>query len=98
MPVLGPVRQDEKHWHRGRALGKAIQERARFAIDPMQIFEDHQDRLNLRLTQEEAPDRIERALTTLRGAEVLPPRIVDRYVEQGEECRKRGLQCAVQRQ
>jgi hypothetical protein len=51
----------------------------------VQVFEDHHQRLDLALAQQQALDRLERLLAPLERIEGVPGRLVHRYVEEREE-------------
>ncbi len=96
MPVLGPVVDEEEQRRRGQALDEAIEERLGLRVDPVEILDDQQEWLRLRLAQDEALDRIQYPLPALRRVESLPLRILERHVEEGEQRGKRRLQRTVQ--
>ena len=54
--VLGPVVDHEQEQARRRqALDQAVEQRLRLAVDPVQVLEDHQERLLPALPQQQAP-------------------------------------------
>jgi hypothetical protein len=95
--VLGPVRQDEKQSHRRHAADDGVQERLGLRVDPVQILEDYEDRLDLALAAQESLHRIERPLPALRRIETLPVRIVGGGVQEHEERRHGSLQRGIER-
>jgi hypothetical protein len=95
--VLGPIVDEEQHPQCGNALHEAVEDRLGLRVDPVEVFEHEQERLDPRLAHERAPGRLERRLPPLRGIEALPSRIVHGHVEQREQRRQRGLERAVER-
>ena len=96
--VLGPVVDEEQEPRRRQALDEAVQQRLGLGVDPVEILEDHQERLDLGLAQEQPLDRVQRPLPALGRVEGLPLGIIDGHVQEGEERRERRLQGAVQRE
>jgi hypothetical protein len=82
----------------GETLDHAVEERLRLAVDPMEVFEDDEDRLILGLPQEEPFERVQCALPALGRIEHPPGRVLDRHLQEGEKGRQRRLQPSVQRQ
>ena len=82
----------------GRLSNKVIEKRLRLAVDPVEVFEDQEQRLDAALGEEQAFDGVERALPALPRVARLPHRIVDGDVEQGKEGGQRWLERAVQRE
>ena len=89
VPVLRPVVDEEQEARRGQALDEAVEQGLGLAVDPVEILEDHHQRLDLALAQQQALDRVERLLAPLDRIERLPGRLVDRDVEQRQERRAR---------
>src|SRR5262249_47710424 len=83
---------------RGQALQQRLEERLRLRIDPVQVFEDQQQRLYLAFAQQHALEGVEGALTPLRRLELLERTVLWEDVQQGEERRERLLQRLVERQ
>ena len=98
VPVLRPVVCQQEQPRRRNALDQQVQPRLRLRIDPVQVLDHEQHRLDLALPQHEALQRLQRLPPSLWGIEPRPLGILDRHVEQREERRQRGLQRAVQRQ
>ena len=65
---------------RGQALDEAIEQGLGLAVDPVQILEDHHQRLHLALAQEQALDDVERLLAPLKWIEGVPGRFLHRRV------------------
>src|SRR5262245_6334947 len=108
LPVVGlaspavskfrPIVHAEEQASRRQSFDHGIENRLGFVVDPVQILEDHQQRLRLAFSQEHPLDRAERALPAMSRVE--PEKwIVGR---QGIEQRQRGgdrvLQRPIQRQ
>ena len=85
VPVLGPVVDEEQEARRGQALDEAVEQGLGLAVDPVQVLEDHHQRLDLALAQQQALDRVERLLAPLERIEGLPGRLVHRHVEERQE-------------
>ena len=83
--VLGAVVDEEQEARRGQALDEAIEQGLGLAVDPVQVLEDHHQRLDLALAQQQALDRVERLLAPLERIEGLPGRLVHRHVEERQE-------------
>ena len=58
----------------GQALDEAVQESLGLGVDPVQILEDEEERLRLRLAQEQSLDGIQRPLSALGWIEGLTTR------------------------
>jgi len=83
--VLGTVVDEEQEARRGQAVGEAIEQGLGLAVDPVQVLEDHHQRLDLALAQQQALDRVERLLAPLGRIEGVPGRLVHRHVEERQE-------------
>ena len=68
MLVFRTIIDEKKKRRSGQAIDQAVQERLGLRIDPMQIFEDQEQRLNLALAQEQTLDRVQGALAALDGS------------------------------
>ena len=66
MPVFRPVVDEKEKRCSGQAIDQAVQERLGLRIDPMQILEDQEQRLNLTLAQQQPLDRFQGALAALK--------------------------------
>ena len=96
--VLGPVIDEEQEAGGGQALDEAVEQRLGLGVDPVEILEDHEDRLDLAFSKEQSLDRLQGALPALGRVEGVPRGIVDGDVQQRQERRQERLQRAVQRQ
>jgi hypothetical protein len=67
-------------------------------VDPVQVLEDHEERLHLGFAEEETFDRLQRPLPALGGVEVLPMGILDRHVQECQQRRQSRLQRTIQRE
>src|SRR5262249_61187189 len=67
--VLRAVVDQQQEPGRGPALHQAVEQGLGLGIDPVQVFEDQQQRLLLAFAHEEALEAIERALAALRWIE-----------------------------
>src|SRR5262249_46701221 len=95
--VLGPVAHEQQELRRADAVDQRVEDSLTLAVDPVQVLEDHDERLLSRLPQQQLPYGVEGPLATLSGAERRPRRIVDRYVEQRQQRWSRGLVGAIAR-
>jgi hypothetical protein len=50
--VLGPVVDEEEEPRRRQALDEAVQQGLSLGVDPVEVLEDHQERLDLGLAQQ----------------------------------------------
>ena len=98
MLVLGPVVDEEQEAGRGQALDEAVEQRLGLGVDPVEVLEDHEQRLDLALPEQQPLDRLERALPALRRVEGVPRGILHGDVQQRQERRQERLQRAVQHQ
>ena len=85
MLVLRPVVDQQEHPGGGQALDQAVEERLRLGVDPVEVLEDHEQRLPLALSQQEALDGVEGALAALGGSSACHVRIVDGHIEQRQQ-------------
>src|SRR5215471_7185125 len=58
----------------------------------MQVLEDHEQRLDLALAEEQAFDGVERALAALLGIEIRPLLVLPRHVQEAENRRQEGAE------
>ncbi len=59
VPVLRAVVDEEQEPGRRQALDQAVEERLRLGVDPVEVLEDDQERLDLALPQEEPLQGVE---------------------------------------
>src|SRR5204862_4419752 len=95
MLVLGPVVGQEERPGRGQALDQAVEQGLRFGVDPLQVLNEQQERLNPAFVQQETLDRILDLPALLRWIEISPRRIVDGEVQQREQRRDEWFQSLV---
>ena len=98
MRVLGAVVHEQEHPGRRQALDQTVEERLGLAVDPVEVLEDDEQRLDLALAQQQTLDRLEGPLTALRRVERRPRGVVHRHVQQRQERGHGGLEGLVQRQ
>ena len=96
--VLRPVVDQEQQSGGRQALDQAVQERLGLGVDPVQVLEDHEQRLHLALAQQEALDGVEGALAPLRRIERLPLGVLDGHVQERQQGRQGRLEGAVERE
>ena len=94
--VLRPVVDEEEEPGRRHAFDEAVQQGLGLGVNPVEVLEGHQERLELGLAQEQALDRVQRALSALGRVERLPLGVFAGHVEEGKERRERRLKGAVQ--
>src|SRR5262249_28667651 len=70
MLILRAGVDQEQDSPRGQALDEAVQQRLGFGVNPVQILKDQEHGLCLTFPQENALQRLERALTALRRVEL----------------------------
>ena len=66
----------------GEPVDEAVEPRLGLGIDPVQVFEDQEQRLDLALAQDQVPEGFERVLAALARLEPLPPRACDGHTEE----------------
>jgi len=64
----------------------------------VEALDHQQQRLDLALAEQEAATRLDRLLAALAGVEPLPPGILERAIQQGEEDRQQGQEGVVERE
>ena len=69
--ILGAVVDQEQEAGGGQALDQAVEQGLGLGVDPVQVFEDQQQRLHLALAQQHPLERLQRALAALRRIELL---------------------------
>src|SRR5215468_282896 len=82
MLVLRAITHEKAQATNGQALNQAIEHRLRPSIDPVQVFDEHQERLHLALLQQQELDAFDDAPAALRRIEGLPLWGVDGHVQQ----------------
>ena len=85
--ILGTVAHEQEEAGGRKALDEPVQDRLRLAVDPVEILEDRDDRLNLALAEKEALDCVERLLAPLRRVQARPRLVLDWNIEKREERR-----------
>src|SRR6266850_1992266 len=75
---------------------RAVEQGLGLAVDPVEVLEDHEERLLARFSQQQPLHGVERELATLSRVEGPPRSIVHGDVEQGQQRRQRRLQGSVQ--
>jgi hypothetical protein len=69
----------------GQALHEAVEESSGFRVNPVEVLEDQQQRLDLAFAEHQALHGIEGPLAALRWIEPLPPRVLDGHIEESQE-------------
>ena len=96
--VFGAVVDEQQQPGRRQALDEAIEQRLGLGVDPVQVLDEQQERLDLALPEQQALHGVQRPLPALRGIEPPPRLILHRDVEEREQRRQGGLQGPVERQ
>jgi hypothetical protein len=94
VPVLGAVVDEQQEPRRRETLDQAVERGLRLRVDPVEILDDHQERLGLALPQEELLQRVDGVLPPRWRGEGLPSGIFHRRVEEREDrrqCRREGV-------
>ena len=73
--VLGAIGDEEQETGGGEPVDQAVEPRLGLGIDPVQILEDQEQRLDLALAEDQVPEGFERVLAALARLEPLPPRV-----------------------
>ena len=92
MLVLRAIGDEEQHTGRGQPVDQAVEPGLGLGIDPMQVLEDQEQRLDLALAEDQVREGFERVLPALARVEPLPPLIVDRHTEERLETKRGGPQ------
>ena len=89
--VLRPVVDEEEKSCGRQALDQAVQERLGLGVDPVEVLEDHEERLHLALAQQEALDA-RRASCWRRcgGSSACHCGVLDGHVEERQQRGQRG--------
>ena len=87
MSILRAVGGEEEEAGGGEALDECVEHRLGLGIDPVEVLHDQQQRLDLALPKQDALQSIRGALAALGRFECLPRRVLDRHIEQRQECR-----------
>src|SRR5262249_44849451 len=82
----------------GQILDDAVEQGPGLTVDPVQVLEDHDQRLDLTLVQQYAPDAVTEALAANRRIQTLPLRLPCWHVKQPAEWSQARLQSLVERQ
>ena len=96
--IFGPVVDEQDDAGCRQALNKTVQERLSLGVDPVQILEHQEQRLDLALAEQQALDGVEGSLAAVGGAQLAPLRRVVCDVEEPEERWKERPQRLVQGQ
>ena len=67
--ILRAVVDQEEDPSGREALHQHIEDGLRLTVDPVQVFEDHQQRLHLALTQQDTLERLQGRASPLEGVE-----------------------------
>jgi hypothetical protein len=81
---------------RGQALDQAVERRLCLGVNPVQIFKDQQEWLDLAFAQQHALEPVERALAPLRWVEVAKRALLRQHLQQRQEGREHVLEGLVE--
>jgi hypothetical protein len=79
--ILRPVVHEEQQPGGRQAFDEPIEQRLGLGVDPVEVFEDDQQRLHLALPQQELLQRVQGPPAALRRVERRPLQVLGRYVE-----------------
>ena len=96
--VLGAVVDQEQQPGGRQTLDQAVEQRLRLGIDPVQVFEDQEQRLHLAFAQQQALERVEGALAALRRVQGLKGAVLWQGIQQREQGREGLLERRIQGQ
>ncbi len=96
MAVLGAIVDEEQDRRRGNALHQAVEQGLRLRVDPVEVLQHQDERLDLALAEEQPLHGIERELPTLGRLEVSEAVVLGQGVEQPENRRDQVLECLVE--
>jgi hypothetical protein len=96
--VLRAIGDEEQEAGRRQALDEGVEARLRLGVQPVEIFQDHEQGLRLAGTEHELLDGLERLLAALGRIEGLPLGILDRHVQQCQEGRHQGREGGIEAQ
>ena len=68
MLVLGAVGDEKQEASGGKRVHEAVEPRLGLRVDPVQVLENEQQRLDLTLAEDQAPGGVERVLPALAGS------------------------------
>ena len=96
MLILGTIVDQEAEPGCREALDQGVEERLSLGVNPVEILDHEEQRLDLSLVEPEPLDRVEYPLAPLGGIEGLPGAVLAGHIEQGEERvgarRQRGVE------
>ena len=98
MLILGAVVDQQQHPRRRQALDQQIEHGLRLGVDPVQVFEDQQQRLHLAFAQQDALQRLQGAAPPLQGVQGQERTVGRQGFEQGQHGRHGVLEGVIQRQ
>ena len=82
----------------GQALDQAVEQRLGFSVVPVQVLEQHHERLDLALSEEKPLHSVQAGLPPLGRIEPLPFRLLRRDIQQREQGGQRGLEAPIERE
>src|SRR6267154_3027964 len=96
MLVFRTVVEHHQNMRGADAIGEKIEQRLRLSVDPVQVFEDKQQRVIDALAMNQAPDRVASAAAPDRGIHLVERTSTVMHAEQSKQVRHRLLKGAVE--
>jgi hypothetical protein len=96
--VVRAIGDQEQEAGRRQALDEGVEARLRLGIQPVEVFDDHEQGVRLAGTEHELLDGLERLLAALRGIKGLPLGIRDRHVQESQDGRHQGREGCIEAQ
>ena len=90
--VLGAIGDEEQETSGGERVDEAVEPRLGLGVDPVQVLEVQQQRLDLALAEDQVRQRFERVLPALARLEPVPSRVLDGHTEERLEGWRGGPQ------
>src|SRR5262245_23147815 len=98
MLVLRPVVDDDKAAGSRNDLDEAVKKGLGLAVDPVQVLEEDDERLDLALSEQRPPNAVAQPLAVGRGVEALPLRFLGGHVEQPADWSEARFQGSIERE
>ena len=98
MLVLGPVVDEQQDAGGRQALHEAVEQCLGLGVDPVEILEKEEQRLDQTLPEQQPSDRVQSSLSALRRVEGRPRGVLDGDVQQRQQRCQQWLQRPVQHQ
>jgi hypothetical protein len=96
--ILRTIVHEQQHARRPKAFDETLEHRLGLAVNPVEVFEDHDKRLDVAFAEEQPLHGVEGALPPLWRIQPRPSLVVDGHIEECQERREGGLQGTVERE